>query len=109
MSFDQKTIDQLVTCRVLLLFLYNFRSADIDELCQNQNFKYTWDKLSNRSAKSRKKNLGMMVIDFKDFYDAFSTDMSFKTQALVLKKAMSLYENEARKQVEFTMSIPNHD
>jgi len=95
---DQKTIDQLVTCRALLLFLYNFKSADIQELCKNQQFKYSWDKLCAKTKDSG-------FIDFKEFYDSFSTNMSYKTQALVLKKAMEVYEQEARNSIAFSIVV----
>ena len=95
---DEKTIEQLVTCRALLLFLYNFKSEDIEELCKNSDFKYNWDKMC-----SKRKNKSF--VEFTVFYDMFSTQLMYETQGVVLQRVIQRYETEARNAIEFSQKI----
>ncbi len=102
----QKNIDALVVTRALGLFLFNFTQDAIKELRDNSHeFDYVWKELVAVAEKRHKKDGWISTVYHTEFYDAFSSKMSYKTQAMIIEKALEIHGADARESIEFDLEM----
>ncbi len=100
----------LIVQRALFLFFYNFDNhIEIIEEMKEENFGFSnaWEELEYKAKKRQEEHGGMNIIDFKDFYELFTTKLSYIGQALLIKKVVSAYKDEVEEHINFSLEIYN--
>jgi hypothetical protein len=89
---DFKTLRDI---KALNLFFYNYTGTDIEFLQENSDeFNIWWQN-----------NLDSAIPSFQRFWNAWaSADLSYKTQSIILERALERYANEAERSVSRAMN-----
>lgn len=103
----EKHKENLIVQRALLLFLHNFKDHQIKELIEESDeFEHAWNKLQSRLRREKKmSDTAYLTIDFAEFWRMFATEVSYKTQALIIDKCINWYGKESKSNIEFSMEL----
>lgn len=95
---DFEHYDTLKVIKALNLFFYNYTGTDIEFLQVNSNeFSIWWQN-----------NLDSDIPSFQRFWNAWaSADLSYKTQIIILERALERYGNEAERSVSRALNYNN--